>query len=66
MKVVVAGDIRNPILLNTDKASALLIDTDDGNPAILIKILPNGKGYLRYFKGEDKNFDEEARQLGLI
>ena len=65
MKVLVAGDYKNPILLNTDKATALLIETDDGKPAVIIRILPNGNGYLRLFKGEDKDFDEQARQLGL-
>ena len=65
MKVVVAGDYKTPILLNTEKATALLIDTEDGQPAVIIRILPNGSGYLRLFKGEDKDFDEQARQLGL-
>lgn len=65
MKVVVAGDIKNPVLLNTDKATALLIETDDGQPAVIIRMLPNGSGYLRLFKGEDKNFDETAKSLGL-
>jgi hypothetical protein len=66
MKLVVAGDIKNPILLDTDKATALLIDTDDGQPAVIIRILPNGNGYLRLFKGEDTNFDEQAKALGLV
>ena len=65
MKVVVAGDYKNPVLLSTNEATALLVETDDGQPAMIIKFLPNGKGYLRLFKGEDNNFDETARQLGL-
>lgn len=65
MRVVVAGDYKTPILLNSDKVTALLIETDDGAPAVIIRILPNGNGYLRLFKGEDENFDEQARQLGL-
>lgn len=65
MKVVVAGDIKNPILLNSNEATALLIETDDGQPAVIIRLLPNGAGYLRLFKGEDKNFDVQARELGL-
>jgi hypothetical protein len=65
MKVIVAGDYKNTILLNTDKATALMIDTDDGEPAVIIRILPKGNGYLRLFKGEDADFDEQARQLGL-
>ncbi len=65
MRIVVAGDYKTPILLDTDKATALLIDTDDGQPAVIIKILPNGNGYLRLYKGEDKDFDDQARQLGL-
>lgn len=65
MKVIVAGDYKNPILLNTKDATALLIETDDGNPAVIIRILPNGQGYIRLYKGEDQSFDETARQFGL-
>jgi len=65
MKVIVAGDIANPILLNTKEATALLIETDDGSPAMIIRMLPNRKGYIRLFKGEDENFNEVAGQLGL-
>lgn len=66
MKVIVAGDFKNPILLNTNAATALLIETDDGEPAVILRILPNGRGYIRLFKGEDENFNDVARQLGLI
>jgi len=66
MKVTVVGDYKNPILLSTKEATALLIETDDGNPAVIIKMLANGQGFIRLFKGEDKNFDETAKQLGLI
>lgn len=65
MKVVVAGDIKNPILLNTKDATALLIETDDNQPAVIIRMLPNGSGYLRLFKGEDKDFEQHAKDLGL-
>jgi hypothetical protein len=65
MKVIVAGNIKNPVLLNTDDATAVLIETDDGHPAVILRMLPNGQGYIRLFKGEDKNFDETAIQLGL-
>lgn len=66
MRVIVAGDIAHPILLNTKEASAVLIETNDGNPAVIIRMLPDGQGYLRLFKGEDKEFDNVARQLNLI
>lgn len=66
MKVVVAGDLTNPILLSTTKATAILIETDDGLPNVIFKLLSDGKGWLRYTKGEDKNFDEVAKHLGLI
>ncbi len=66
MRVIVAGNLKNPVLLDTDEATSLLIETDDGRPSMLIQMLPNGKGYLRLQRGEDKNFDEVARQLGLI
>ena len=65
MRVIVAGDLKTPLLLNTEKATALLIETDDGSPAVILKLLPNKQGYLRLYKGEDKDFDEQARQLGL-
>ncbi len=65
MRVIVAGDYKNPILLNTTEATALLIETDDGQPAVILRMLPNGHGFIRLFKGEDKNFDETAKQLGL-
>lgn len=66
MKVLVAGDYKNPILLDTKDATALLIDFDDGSPAVIIRMLPNRNGYIKLMKGEDKNFDEQARQLGLV
>lgn len=65
MRVIVAGDIRNPILLDTTKATALLIQTDDGKPNVLFKMMDNGKGWIRLTKGEDRNFDEAVRELGL-
>lgn len=65
MRVTVAGDFKSGILLNTKEATALLIETDDGQPAVIIRMLPNGQGFVRLFKGEDTNFDEAARQLGL-
>ncbi len=66
MRVSVAGDFKNPMLPDTDKATAVLIETDDGQPAVIIRMLPNGRGFIRLFKGEDKNFDETAKQLGLV
>lgn len=65
MKVTVAGALGS-ILLSTDKATALLIDTDDGRPNVIYKMLPNGKGWIRFTDGEDKNFAEVATQLGLL
>lgn len=65
MRVIVAGDLKHPILLNTKEATGLLIETDDGQPAVILRMLPDGKGYIRLFKGEDPNFDDIARQLGL-
>lgn len=65
MKVLVAGTYKTPIIFETTDATALLIDTEDGQPAVIIRMLPDKKGYIRLFKGEDKNFDEQARQLGF-
>jgi len=65
MRVIVGGDIKNPVLLNTNKATSLIIETEDGRPAVIFKMLEDGNGFLRLTKGEDDNFDEIARQLGL-
>ena len=65
MRVSVAGDYKKPLLLNTTEATALLIETDDGQPAVIIRMTPNGRGYFRLFKGEDADFDKTAKQLGL-
>jgi len=66
MRVIVAGNYKKPILLDTDEATALLIETNDGKPSVLFKLLSDGNGFLRLTRGEDKNFDEVARQYGLI
>lgn len=66
MRVSVAGDFKNPLLLNTTEATAVLIETDDGQPAVIFRLLPNGQGYIRLTKGEDKNFNDAAKQLGLV
>lgn len=67
MRVIVAGDARRSpqILLDTKEAVGILIESDDGKPSVILQVLPNGKGWIRYTKHEDKNFDEVARQLGL-
>lgn len=65
MRITVAGDIKNPVLLDTDKATALLVETDDGKPAMVLQMLSNGNGFIRITKGEDKNFDQIAKELGL-
>lgn len=65
MRVIVAGNIRKPILLDTKEATALLIQTDDGQPNVIFKIMENGKGWIRLTKGEDQNFDEAVKELGL-
>lgn len=65
MNVTVVGDL-GKMLLNTNKATAVLIDTDDGRPTVIFKMLPDGNGWLRLTQGEDKNFNEVARQLGLL
>lgn len=65
MRIVVAGGLKNPILLDTDEATALLITDDEGNPNVVYKMLENGKGWIRFTKGEDKNFTEVTKDLGL-
>lgn len=66
MRIVVAGDYKTPILFETTKATAMLIETDDGKPTVIFQMLPNGKGWLRLTDGEDKNFADTAKQLGLV
>jgi DNA-binding PadR family transcriptional regulator len=66
MKVVVTGDFREPILLDTDKATGLLICSDEGRPNVIYRIVGKGRAWVRYTKGEDENFDEVARSLGLL
>lgn len=66
MKVVVTGDFKNPVLLDTDKATGLLIYSDNGEPNTIYRMVGNGMGWIRFTKGEDKNFYDVARQLGLI
>jgi hypothetical protein len=65
MRVVVTGDFREPLLLDTDKATGILITSDDGKPNVVYRVIGNGKGWIRYTKGEDAAFDEIARALGL-
>ena len=64
MRVIVAGDVKNPILLSTDKATAILIETDDGEPNVIFKLASHG--WIRLTKGEDTNFEAEAKNLGLL
>lgn len=66
MKVVVTGDFRNPTLLNTNEATGILIFSDDGRPNVIYRMVGNGKGWVRYTKGEDECFDDVAKGLGLI
>lgn len=66
MRVFVAGGLAKPVLLDTNEATALLISNDDGSPSVIYRILDNGKGWIRYTDGEDKNFAEVARELGLV
>ena len=66
MRVVVTGDFREPLLLDTDKATGLMIYSDEGRPNVIFRMIGNGRGWIRYTKGEDENFDDVARMLGLI
>lgn len=66
MRVVVAGDFRNPILLDTKEATALLIESNDGRPNVIFKMMEDGNGWIRKTKGEDSDFDVFAKELGLI
>jgi hypothetical protein len=66
MKVIVTGDFREPALLNTDKATGVLIFSPDGKPNTIYRIVGEGQGWIRYTKGEDASFDEIAKSLGLL
>jgi len=65
MRIKVIGDLNNPLLLDTDKATAMLIETNDGKPNVIYKMMMDGNAWLRLTDGEDKNFNETAKQLGL-
>ena len=67
MRIIVAGDCRKVprVLLDTKEATGVLISTDDGKPSVVYQMLAGGKGWVRYTKGEDKNFNEVVKQLGL-
>ena len=66
MRVIVAGGLKNPVLLDTDEATALLITDDAGKPNVIYQFPENGKSWIRFTRGEDKNFTEVAKELGLI
>lgn len=66
MRVVVTGDFRQPVLLDTNESTGLLIYSDDGRPNVIFRMIGDGKGWIRYIKGEDQDFDEIARSLGLL
>lgn len=66
MRVVVIGDFREPILLDTNKATGLLISSNDGKPNTIYRMISGGEGWVRYTKGEDENFEEVGKMLGLI
>lgn len=66
MRVVVTGDFREPMLLDTDKATGILIYSEEGKPNVIFRVIGDGKGWIRYTKGEDQAFDEVARSLGLL
>lgn len=65
MRVIVAGGMTKPILLDTTKATSILISTDDGKPNVIFQMMKDGKGWIRLTDGEDKNFHQVAKQLGL-
>jgi len=66
MRVVVTGDFKKPKLLDTTEATGLLIYSDNGEPNVIYRMIGGGTGWVRYTKGEDENFYDVARQLGLI
>ena len=65
MRVLVAGDYRHRVLLDTTKATAILIMDDNDKPNVIFKMLENGKGWVRFTEGEDPNFNSVAKELGL-
>lgn len=65
MRVTIAGDFKEPIMFTTDKATAVMIDTQDGSPAVIYKFVANKNAYIRLTRGEDKAFDTIYKQLNL-
>ena len=66
MRIIVTGGLKDSILLDTTEATALLITDDDGKPNVIYRLPENGKSWIRFTQGEDKNFTEVAKELGLI
>jgi hypothetical protein len=66
MRVIVAGGLKKPIMLDTNEATAILIATDDGQPNVIFKLMENRRGWIRLTSGEDKNFNSTAKELGLM
>ena len=66
MRVVVTGDFREPVLLDTDKATGILIFSKDNKPNTIYRMIAGADGWIRYTKGEDANFEEVGKMLGLI
>lgn len=66
MRILVAGGLKNPVLLDTTEATALLITDEEGTPNVIYQFPENGTSWVRFTRGEDKNFTEVAKELGLI
>ena len=66
MRVLVAGGLAKPVLLDTTEATALLITNDDGKPNVIYRFMENGEGWVRFTEKEDANFSQVARELGLV
>lgn len=66
MRVVVTGDFREPVLLDTNRATGIVVYSDEGNPNVIYRIIKDGRAWIRYTKGEDECFEEIARSLGIL
>jgi hypothetical protein len=66
MRVVVTGDFREPILLDSKKATGIVVYSDDNRPNVIYRIVKDGQAWIRYTKGEDECFNEIATSLGIL
>lgn len=65
MRVVAIGEYTTKPILDSDRVTALYIYTTDGEPAMILQMLPDKQGYIRLTAGEDPEFDKAVAELRI-